>query len=121
MVTKINPVFDAAQPRAFLGKTISAFTVTTADISASTAPGGAIDALVKTLSTFATVVAHGAMGTANVFWLEGEFPDDDYAGAGVVAVEAYLEDLIQALGTVDGINLATATVAAGTVFKADQV
>jgi hypothetical protein len=121
MVTKINPIFDAAQPRAFLEKTISEFTVTTADISGSTAPGGAIDALVKTMGLTATVVAHSAMGTANVFWLAGEFPDDDYLGAGVVAIEAAIEDNIQALGTVDSINLATATVAAGTVYKADQV
>jgi hypothetical protein len=121
MVDKINPIFDAAQARSFLTKTISVFTVTTDDISASTAPGGAIDAILKTISLSATIVAHSAMGTANVFWIEGEFPTDTYDGTNSESFAAHLEDTVQALGTVDAIDLSGATVAAGTVYKADQV
>jgi hypothetical protein len=122
MVTKVNPIFDAAQPRGFLEKSISTFEVTTADISGSTGPEGAIDALIKTISERATIVAHDAMGTANGFWLAGEFPEDDYNNDGTpVTFAAFTQAAIQALGTVDAIDLSTATVAAGTVYRADQV
>jgi hypothetical protein len=121
MVTKTNPIFDAAQPRAFLEKSISTFTVTTDDISGSTAPGGAIDAIIKTISLNVTIVAHGAMATANVFWIAGEFPTDTYDGTNAETFAAHLEDTIQALGTVDAIDLSGATVAAGVVYKSDQV
>jgi hypothetical protein len=41
----------------------------------------------------------------------GIFPTDDYAGTGTpVAFAAYLEDLVQAAGTHQGVNLASSTV-----------
>ena len=48
------------------------------------------------------------------FMLEGEYGADTYDGSNSETVAAHLEDVIIALGTVDGINLASATVAAKT-------
>ena len=125
MVTKINPVYDIVVPRSFNGKTVSEFTVTfAATVAASTGPGGVLDKVIQTMGLLMTPVMVSELqttGTVLVFFVEGEFPDDDYLGAGVVAIEAALEDMIQALGTVDSIDISAATVTAGTVYKADQV
>jgi hypothetical protein len=121
MVVKVNPIFKPAQARSFTGKTISVFTLTSANVAASTGPGGAIDAIIKTVSNQATIVAHSEFTTGATFWLEGEFPTDTYDGVNSETFAKHLQDQIQALGTVNAINLSTATVAAGTVFKADQV
>jgi hypothetical protein len=121
MPAKINPVFKPAVARSFLVKSISTFTLSSADVSASTAPGGAIDMIIKTVSERATIVAHSAFTTGATFWLEGEFPTDTYDGVNAETFAKHLQDSIQALGTVNAINLSTATVAAGPVFKADQI
>ena len=124
MVTKINPIFDAAQARSFLTKTISVYDVTTAvDTSASTGPEGAIDAMLQTIALRTTIVAHSAIAAGGFqVWVEGEFPTDDYNGDDTpVAFEAHLQAGLVALGTVDALDLSGTTVAAGTVFKADQV
>lgn len=127
MVTKINPVYEPAQARAFLGKTISTFLVTTTGVNvfASTGPGEAIDAILKTISQHATVAAVSAITNASpsVFtvWLEGEFPNDTYGGLAAADFDDYMEDQIQALGTVDALALATTTFAGVAVYKADQV
>jgi len=124
MVTKVNPVFDAAQPRSFLGKSISVFTIAiTPDITGSTGPEGAIDAVLQTVALRATIAAHSAVTAAGVtVWLEGEFPDSDYDGDDSdEAFEAVMQADLQALGTVDGQDLSATTVTAGDVFRADQV
>lgn len=125
MVTKINPVFDIAQPRSFLTKSISTFDIDlNVDASASNAPFEVIDRVLQTISERATIVAHSALtGTGQLMtvWLEGEFPTDTYDGTNSETFAAHLEDQIQALGTIDSLNLASATVTAGVVFKADQV
>lgn len=124
MVTKINPVFDAAQARSFLTKSISVFTVDPiVDVTASTAPFEAIDAMIKTISLRATIVAHSAI-TVDGFtvWVEGEFPTDDYNTDGsATTFAAQLQADLRALGTIDALDLSGTTVAAGGVFKADQV
>jgi len=113
MVTKINPNYDQTLPRSFNGKTVSAFQVTlSADTSGSVQPDGAFDAVIKTVSLRATPVMISAVasGTDFTVFLEGEFPTE----------AATLQADIQALGTVDSINLSTSTVAAGAVYQADQ-
>jgi hypothetical protein len=125
MVTKINPVFDIDQPRSFLSKTISAFAVDlNVDASASNAPYEALDRVLQTIALSATIVMHSALtGTGQLMtvFLEGEFPTDTYDGTNSETFAAHLEDTIQALGTVDGLDLSTATVTVGLVYKADQV
>lgn len=125
MVTKINPVFDVDQARSFLSKTISTFAIDlNVDASASNAPYEVIDRVLQTISERATIVMHSALtgsGQLMTVFLEGEFPTDTYDGTNSETFAAHLEDMIQALGTVDSLDLATATVTAGVVYKADQV
>ena len=45
---------------------------------------------------------------------EGEYGADTYDGSNSETIAAHLEDVVQALGTVDSINLASASVAAKT-------
>lgn len=127
MVTKVNPVFDNSNARSFVGKSVSVFTITTTsrNVSASTAPDEAIDAILKTVGLSATIVAHSTFTDATpsvaTVWLEGEFPTDTYDGTNSETFAAHLEDTLQALGTVDSLDLSATAVAAGTVYKADQV
>jgi hypothetical protein len=122
MVTKVNPVYDPTIARSFLGKTIASFTVgITPDVTGSTAPGEAIDAMIKALSLNATVVAISDIDAAGFdFWVEGDFPTDTYDGTASETFAAHMEDVLQALGTVDALDLSATTVTAGTVFQADQ-
>jgi hypothetical protein len=124
MVTKINPVYDITLPRSFNGKTVQVVTVTfAATVAASTAPEGVLDKVIKTLSLRATpiMISDVAGGTVMSVFYEGEFPTDDYNGDNTpTTFAAQLEADIQALGTVDSIDISGATVAAGAVYQADQ-
>lgn len=123
MVTKINPIYVPGEARAFLGKTLSEFTVgITPDVTGSTQPEGAIDVMVKAISLTATVAMISDVAAAGfTFFVEGEFPTDTYDGANSETYAAHLEDVLQALGTVDALDLSATTVTAGSVYKADQV
>ena len=46
--------------------------------------------------------------------VEGDFGEDTYDGTNSETLAAHLEDVVQALGTVDGIGLGSATVTAKT-------
>ena len=114
MVTKVNPVFDATLPRSFVGKTITQLNIDlNANASGSLQPGGAVDAVLKTITLRTVMLMHsditGAGQLLTVF-IEGEFPNE----------ATDLQADLQALGTVDSVDLSGATVTAGTVFQADQ-
>ena len=90
-----------------------------ADVSAKLAVGGAVDVVLKAimnegLTAFAigTVDATGGTGQGLKVLFEGEHGTDTYDGSNSETLAAHLEDVVQALGTVDGVNLALATVAA---------
>ena len=90
-----------------------------ADVSAKLAVDGAVDATLKAimnegLTAFAigTVDATGGTGQGLKVLFEGEHGTDTYDGSNSETLAAHLEDVVQALGTVDGVNLASATVAA---------
>ena len=59
-----------------------------------------------------TVDATGGAGQGLKILFEGEHGTDTYDGSNSETLAAHLEDVIIALGTVDGINLASATVTA---------
>ena len=107
-VTKTHPTTVASDFEQ-VGKKLTWFNVTTTgvDVSASTGPLGAIAAIYHAIETVGFIVAAGeftnATPSVGSFAVEGE-----------VAV-ADIEDAIQALGTVDGLALATAAVAAKTL------
>lgn len=87
-----------------VGKDVSFFTIDYInDISASTGPNGAIAAVYRTVAATATIIAAGPLldsGTQQTFAVEGTN----------VVVAATLQTAIRALGTVDSVNLASATV-----------
>jgi len=125
MVTKVNPVYDVTLPRSFVGKSISAFDIDlNVDASSSTAPGEVLDSVIKTISLRATpVMVSDLTGTGQLMtvFVEGDFPDSDYDGDGSdESFAAVMQADIQALGTVDSLDLGSATVTAGTVYQADQ-
>ena len=90
-----------------------------ADVSAKLAVGSAVDVTLKAfanegLTAFAigTVDATGGTGQGLKVLFEGEHGTDTYDGSNSETLAAHLEDVIIALGTIDGINLASATVVA---------
>tara|TARA_R110000851_G_scaffold254198_1_gene406672 strand:- start:1349 stop:1726 length:378 start_codon:yes stop_codon:yes gene_type:complete len=125
MVTKINPIFDVAQARSFLTKTITVIELDlNANAAASTGPTGAINAVLQAVAERVTIVAHSALtgtGELMTLWVEGEFPTDTYDGTNSETFVVYLTSVLVALGTVDTVDLSGAAATAGVVYKADQV
>mgnify|MGYP003316884927 FL=1 len=83
------------------------------------AVGSAVDATLKAFGNegltplaIGTVDATGGTGQGLKVLFEGEHGTDTYDGSNSESLAAHLEDVIIALGTVDGINLASATVTA---------
>ena len=121
-ITKINPVISATRGRAFVGKTINCFTVDIAVngtnmATANMGPGGVFQAILTALSRTCTIVGVSAVRTdgsnaGQVFdvLVEGEFGTDTYDGTNSETFAAHLEDEVQALGTVNSVNLGSATV-----------
>lgn len=90
-----------------------------ADVSAKLAVDGAVDVTLKAIMNegltplaIGTVDATGGTGQGLKVIFEGEHGTDTYDGSNSETLAAHLEDVVQALGTVDGVNLALATVAA---------
>jgi len=124
MVDKINPVYKPTVARSFNGKSVQHLTVTMAvDITGSTAPEGAIDAIVKTLGLRATPVLLSAIAAGGFdVYFEGEFPTDDYnSDDSATTFAAQVQADIVALGTVDTLDLRGTTVAETAFFQADQI
>ena len=117
-ITKVNPlVANAIGEIRNIGKEITMIAVDwDADADASRA---AMEAVHNTIMQRATILAAGAVydtGTKQDFILEGDFSNaTGYVSAdGTVTgtfVQALVEDIIN-LGTVDGVNFASGTVAA---------
>jgi len=115
-VTKVNPgVANYTGEIRNIGKEITMIAVDW-DVDAD-ASRAAMEAIHNTIMQRATILAAGAVydtGTKQDFILEGEFPGSDYDsqdGTVTGTFEAALvEDLIN-LGTVDGVNFASGTVA----------
>ena len=116
-VTKVNPVVaNAIGEIRNIGKEITMIAVDW-DVDAD-ASRAAMEAVHNTIMQRATILAAGAVydtGTKQDFILEGEFPGSDYVSEdGTVTgtfAAALVEDIIN-LGTVDGVNFGSGTVAA---------
>ena len=110
----------AVAPGHFNGLTLAGIQVDFAvDVSAKLAVGGALDVFLKavgneglTPTAIGTVDATGGAGQGLKVLFEGEHGTDTYDGSSSETLAAHLEDVIIALGTVDSINLASATVTA---------
>lgn len=122
---KVNPV-HANIGRSFNGKTVQAYTVNLqSDVSGKLGAESTVQRVLLTLAQRVTPVLISDLNSGNTsfdYYVEGDFPEDDYNGTGTpVTLAAHLQAEIQALGTVDGVNLASATVTAGEVFYADHI
>ena len=120
-LTKTNPVISATRGRSFTGATLNCFTV---DIVAATdlatanmGPSGAFQAIVSALSRICTVVGTSALrtngsGAGRMFdvLVEGEYGTDTYDGTNSETLAAFLTTEVVALGTVNSVNLGSATV-----------
>jgi len=127
VVTKVNPTIDSTRGRAFLGKTIDKYTVdivAAVDLSsANMGPGGAFQAIISAMSRITTIVGVSALrtngsGAGRMFdvMIEGEFGTDTYDGTNSETLAAHLEDEVQGLGTVNSVNLGSATVTRATGY-----
>ena len=90
-----------------------------ADVSAKLAVDGAVDVTLKAIMNegltplaIGTVDATGGTGQGLKVIFEGEHGTDTYDGSNSETLAAHLEDVVIALETVDGVNLASATVVA---------
>ena len=105
MTTKVNPAATTV-PAQMIGKEIQLFTVDYINaVNGSAGPNGAQKAVLDTIMQTATIIAAGPLGNSNT---EQTFMTE---GADSVVV-ATLQAAIRALGTVDSVNISTATVTA---------
>jgi hypothetical protein len=120
-VTKANPVISATRGRTFSGATVNCFTVdivaATNLASANMGPAGAFQAILTALSRNCTITGVSALrtngsGDGRMFdvLVEGEYGTDRYDGTNSETFAVHLEDVVQALGTVNSVDLSSATV-----------
>jgi hypothetical protein len=114
--TRVNPVATTTNYEV-VGKDITFFTVDYINaVNGSAGPNGAQAAVLRTIQTNATIIAAGPLVDTNsqqTFAVEGDFNiTAKWDGTNDETWFADLEDRIQALGTVDGVSLASATVTA---------
>ena len=114
--TKVAPTF-VDEDTFFIGKKVTLIEITyAAAVNAKTGPLSAIQETHNAIMGAGfNILGYGALtdtGTVSAMMIEGEYGTDTYDGSSSETLAAHLEDVIQALGTVDGINHASTTVAA---------
>lgn len=114
--TKVAPVF-VDEDTFFIGKTVKLIEITyPAAVNAKTGPDSTIQAVhTAIMGAGFNILGYGALtdtNTVSAMMIEGDYGTDTYDGTNSETLAAHLEDVIQALGTVDSVNLSTATVAA---------
>jgi len=114
--TKVAPTF-VDEDTFFVGKVVTLIEITyPADVSSKTGPSSAIQKCHEAIMGAGfNILGYGALtdtGTVSAMMIEGEYGTDTYDGSSSETLAAHLEDVIQALGTVDGINHASTAVAA---------
>ena len=129
---KINPTFHVGDPNlpASLdlqkinyngSKSLTFFEVDFgAAVNAKLGPASTINTVIDKISQIATIVIRGDLHSTNqvmAFAIEQENTTDEFDGTNPETLVAHIEDSIQGLGTVDGINLASATVTVKTSFN----
>jgi hypothetical protein len=113
-----NPI-RVDEEKFFIGKNVTLVDVDFgAAVNGSLGPDGAVQAVFEAIQGEGlNILGHGPLHSTNAnmsLMIEGEFGSDTYDGSNSETIAAHLEDVIIALGTVDSINLASATVAAKT-------
>jgi len=113
-VTKVNPAV-AETNWEVVGKDLGFFTVDyISDVSGSLAPDEVVDSVYRTIQQLTTIVAAGPLfdgGTQQTFAVEPLLLSGDADPAENDQI-TQIQNAIQALGTVDSIDLSSATVTA---------
>jgi hypothetical protein len=121
-VTKVNPQSATVNPQnrnenqwEVVGKNIGFFTVDyISDVSGSLGPDEVVDSVYRAIQQFTTIIAAGPLfdgGTQQTFGAEPLLLSGDADPAENDQI-TQLQNAIQALGTVDSIDLSSATVTA---------
>ena len=116
--TQVNPVW-VDEENFFIGLTPSFVEIGFgAAVNAKTGPTSTIQTVIHAIQNEnVTILGHSALYDTNqsmAIMIQDEKGTDTWDGSNSETFAAHLEDVIQALGTVDGINLASATVTAKT-------
>ena len=120
--TKVNPVY-VDEEKFFIGLKPTFFEVGFgAAVDAKTGPSSTIQTVIHAiLNENLSILGMSALYDTNqtiAFMVDGEKGTDTYDGSNSETLAAHLEDVIQALGTVDGVNLASASCTAKTFVLA---
>lgn len=120
--TKVNPVY-VDEEKFFIGLKPTFFEVGFgAAVDAKTGPSSTIQTVIHAiLNENLSILGMSALYDTNqtiAFMVDGEKGTDTYDGTNSETLAAHLEDVIQALGTVDGVNLASASCTAKTFVLA---
>ena len=120
--TKVNPTY-VDEEKFFIGLKPTFFEVTFgAAVNAKTGPTSTIQTVIHAiLNENLSILGMSALYDTNqtiAFMVDGEKGTDTYDGSNSETLAAHLEDVIQALGTVDGVNLAGASCTAKTFVLA---
>ena len=116
--TKVNPVY-VNEEKFMIGLKPTFFEVTFgAAVNAKTGPSSTIQTVIHAiLNENLSILGMSALYDTNqtiAFMVDGEKGTDTYDGTNSETLAVYLQSVIRALGTVDSINLASATVTAKT-------
>ena len=107
-----NPI-RVDEEKFFIGKNVTLVDVDFgAAVNGSLGPAGAVEAVFEAIQgEGVNILGHGPLHSTNAnmsLMIEGEYGSDTYDGSNSESLAAHLEDVIKALGTVDGINLGAA-------------
>lgn len=112
-VTRVHPTSVGVGLEFFIGKPCTFLMVDFgAAVNAKTGPESTIARVVKEISDTAEIVIKGDLHGSNQimsFLIAHGNEADTYDGSSSETLAQHIEDKIQAAGTVDGINLASAT------------
>ena len=114
---------EVDEEKFFIGLKPTFFEVTFgAAVNAKTGPSSTIQTVIHAiLNENLSILGMSALYDTNqtiAFMVDGEKGTDTYDGSNSETLAAHLEDVIQALGTVDGVNLASASCTAKTFVLA---
>jgi len=116
--TKVNPVWVDEEKFMIGLKPTFVEVGFGADVSSKTGPSSTIQTVIHAiLNENVSLLGYSALYDTNqsmALMIDGEKPTDTWDGSNSETFAAHLEDVLQALGTVDGVNLASATVTAKT-------
>ena len=117
-VTRVHPETFGTEVE-FLGKKLTYLDIDFgAAVNAKLGPESAVAGAMNLIQNAGVnIVIIGPLHSTNnnvSIAVEGEYGSDTYDGTNSETLAAHLEDVVQAGGTIDGVNLASATVTAKT-------